>query len=109
MKKSGWRRQEERTARLYGGRRQPGSGAHWSRKGDVVTPELLIENKWRGNNQITLKGVDLAKNCDEATAEGKIPAFAIELADRRYVLFTEEDVLEHFVDRLGAPRVAGQE
>lgn len=107
--KQGWQRQEERTARKFGGRVQPGSGAHWSRKGDVVTPEMLIENKWRGNNSITLKAVDLRKICDEATAEGRIPAFAIELGGQRYVLFTEDDVLEHWGDRAGTAGLAGPE
>lgn len=102
------RRQEERTARDFGGRRQPGSGNGWARKGDVVTPVLQIENKWTGTNSITLKAVALQKICDEATAEGRIPAFVIELGGKEYVLFTKEDVLEHFVDRVGEARVAGR-
>lgn len=96
------RRQEERTAKGFGGRRQPGSGNSWSRKGDVSTPILLIENKWTGNNSLTLKAVDLEKITSEATAEGRVPAFVIELRGREYVLLTKDDVLELFGDRMGA-------
>ena len=81
---------------------QPGSGAHWARKGDVVTPILLIENKFTGNNSITLKALALNKICDEATAEGRVPALVIQLGGQEYVLFTKDDVLELFGDRMGA-------
>lgn len=102
------RKQERGTAKRFGGRVNPGSGAGWARKGDVVTPGLLIENKWTGKMQVTLKSLDLEKITEEATAEGRIPALAIELNGRRYILFTEEDVLEHFVDRMGTARVVGR-
>lgn len=82
---------------MFGGHRQPGSGNGWARKSDVVTPLLQIENKYTGNRQITLKALDLKKICDEAVAEGRVPAFAIEFPDRRYVIFTEDDVQEHFI------------
>ena len=95
-------RQERRTARDFGGRVQPGSGSGWSRKGDVVTPLLLIENKFTGNNSIVLKALALQKICDEATAEGRVPALVIELAGKEYVLFAKDDVLELFGDRMGA-------
>jgi hypothetical protein len=97
VKRTAWRKQEDRTARDFGGRRQPGSGSRWSNKGDVRTPTLLIENKWTGSKSITLKALDLEKICDEAVAEGRTPAFGIELRGREYVLFTKDDVLEHFV------------
>lgn len=102
MKKTPWRRQERRTASDFGGRLQPGSGSHWARKGDVVTAILLIENKFTGNNSIVLKALALQKICDEATAEGKVPALVIELAGSEYVLFTKDDALELFGDRMGA-------
>lgn len=107
MKKAAWRRQEERTARDFGGRVQPGSGNSWSRKGDVRTPFLLIENKFTGSKSLTLKSLALEKICDEALAEGRVPALVIELGGREYVLFTRDDVLEHFVDRAGAAELDG--
>lgn len=67
----------------------------------MVTPILLIENKFTGKQQITLKSVDLKKICDEATAEDRVPALVFEVAGRRYVLVTEDDFLEHVVDRMG--------
>jgi hypothetical protein len=105
--KKRWERLEERTARDFGGRRQPGSGSQWNRKGDVVTPILLIENKYRGNNSLTLKALALQTICDQATAEGRVPALVIELDGREYVLFTKDDVLELFGDRVGAAGLAG--
>lgn len=51
---------------------------------------------------MTLKALALEKICDEATAEGRVPALVIELGGREYVLFTKDDVLEYFVDRVGA-------
>lgn len=102
------RRQERRTAESFGGQRNPGSGNGWARKGDVRTPLLLIENKWTGKMQVTVKALDLEKICDEATAEGRMPALALELHGRRYILFTEEDVLEHFVDRVGEAGLVGR-
>lgn len=107
--KQRWERLEERTARDFGGRRQPGSGNKWNKKGDVSTPILLIENKYRGNNSLTLKALDLTKICDEATAEGRVPALVIELAGSEYVLFTKDDVLELFGDRMGAAGLAGRQ
>lgn len=96
-----WQRQEERTARLFGGTRNSGSGNGWARKGDVRTPILLIENKFTGKKQATLKALDLRKIADEATAEGRIPALGLEVGGRRYVIFEEEDALELWGDRLG--------
>ena len=42
------RKHEVRLGNLFGGKRTPGSGAFWSQKGDVKTPELLIEHKFTG-------------------------------------------------------------
>lgn len=58
--------------------------------------------------QVTIKALDLEKICDEATAEGRTPALALELNGHRYILFTEEDVLEHFVDRVGSTGLVGR-
>jgi Holliday junction resolvase len=87
-------KQERRTAKLYNGRRTPGSGNGWARKGDVVTQSLLIENKYTGNEQITIKRVALKKICDEATAEGRLPVLGVELSGEHYVILPEADFLE---------------
>jgi Holliday junction resolvase len=95
------RRQEERSARLYGGRRNPGSGNGWAHKGDVRTPALLIENKYTGKEQVTIKRLDLKKICDEATAEGRTPVFGVELSGEHYVVLPEADFLEVLGDGRG--------
>lgn len=88
------RAQEKRTARLYGGQRQPGSGSGWARKGDVKTQIVLIENKRTDAKQITLKAVDLDKIWREGWAEGKIPALSLEISGRSWVMLPEADLLE---------------
>lgn len=75
----------------------------------MVTPILLIENKYTGSKSLTLKALALQKICDEATAEGRVPALVIELGGNEYVLFTKDDVLELFGDRMGAAGLAGQQ
>jgi hypothetical protein len=88
------RRQEKDTARRFGGRVTTGSGNQWFQKGDVKTAVFLIENKYTGKEQVTIKRVDLRKICDEATAEGLLPALCLELSGEHYVLMPRADFLE---------------
>jgi hypothetical protein len=88
------RRQEKDTATKFGGRQTPGSGNRWYAKGDVRTPELLIENKYTGKTQVTLKALDLRKICDEATAEGLLPVLGVELSGEHFVVMPRADFLE---------------
>jgi len=95
------RRQEKDTAKRFGGRVTTGSGNQWFAKGDVKTPVLLIENKYTGGEQITMKKVDLRKITDEAVAEGRVPALCLELSGDHYVVLPRGDFLELFGDRMG--------
>ena len=52
---------EKRLAKKVGGTRTAASGAFWSRKGDVRSKELLIEHKWTGKKQVTIKSEVLKK------------------------------------------------
>lgn len=96
------RNQERATARLHGGRVQPGSGSRWDRKGDVRTKLTLIENKRTDATQITLKDRDLKKIWTEAWAEGRMPLIGFELGGRRYIVQLEDDYLEQEERRAAA-------
>jgi hypothetical protein len=85
---------EKRLAKAIGGTRNAGSGSFWSRKGDVRSDDLLIEHKYTGNKQYTLKAVDLEKNVTHAVLESRMPVFGISLNNKNYVILTEDDFLE---------------
>lgn len=93
MPRKGWEKQEKDTAKRHGGTRNAGSGNHWTRKGDVRTPKKLIEAKWTGNRQITLKADDLEKIYVEALSEGREPVMIITVGGRNWVLQSEDDYL----------------
>ena len=93
------RQQERTTARLHGGRVQPGSGNSWARKGDVRTKLTLIENKRTDATQITLKDKDLRKIWTEAWSEGRMPLIGFEVGGRRYIVQLEDDYLEQQEER----------
>lgn len=110
------REQEHKTAKAHGGRRNAGSGATWSRKGDVRTAHTLIENKRTDARQITLKANDLEKIWREAIAEGRIPVIEIEVGGKSYVVLTQSDYLEHMGNldeeedaQSGGPDLAGRQ
>lgn len=72
--------QEYRIARsLRGGHRQPGSGASDYARGDVKTPEFLIECKLTAAESIRVERGWLAKITRQANSAGKLPALAFEI------------------------------
>ena len=85
---------EKRLAKRVGGKRNAASGAMWNRKGDVRSDDLLIEHKYTGKKQYTLKSIDLEKNVTNAILESRMPVFGISLNSKNYVLLTEDDFLE---------------
>ena len=85
---------EKRLAKRIGGKRNAASGAMWNRKGDVRSDDLLIEHKYTGKKQYTLKSIDLEKNVTNAILESRMPVFGISLNSKNYVLLTEDDFLE---------------
>lgn len=89
------RKQEQRSAKSYKGSRNAGSGSGWLRKNDVRTENILIENKFTTNEkQITLKHKDLTELIERAILEDRLPVLQFDLAERRYVVLTEDDFLE---------------
>ncbi len=87
------RKHEDRIAAKTGGQRNVASGAFWHRKGDVRTPTMLIEHKWTGKKQITIKAEYLEKISREAILDGRMPAVGFHLNGRNYVIFDEDDAL----------------
>ena len=86
--------QEKRTAKVHGGRVQPGSGNGWAKKGDVRTQAVLIENKRTDAKQITLRADVLEKIWTEAWAEGRMPEIHFELNGRHWIIQEEGDHLD---------------
>lgn len=89
---------EKRLAQKTGGSRNAASGAFWSRKGDVRSPQLLIEHKWTGKKQITIRAEYLEKITEEAILDGRIPVLGFHLNGRNYVILDEDDALTAFGD-----------
>lgn len=85
---------EKRLAKKVNGQRSVMSGALWSRKGDVRSDDLLIEHKWTGKKQFTIKAAVLNKVVTEAIVDGRTPVLGVHLDGENYVILTEDDFLE---------------
>jgi hypothetical protein len=85
---------EKRLAKKVGGTRTAASGAFWSRKGDVRSKGLLIEHKWTGKKQVTIKSEVLKKITREAILDNRIPVLGLHLDGENYVVLLEDDYLE---------------
>ena len=97
MKSKGQReskKHEDRLAGLVSGQRSVGSGAFWSRKGDVRSTDLLIEHKWTGKASFTVKATVLEKIVKEAILDNRTPVLGFSLNNENYVMLTEDDFLE---------------
>jgi len=97
MKSKGQReskKHEDRLAKAIGGQRSAGSGAFWSRKGDVRSQDLLIEHKWTGKASVSIKAAVLEKIVKEAILDSRMPVLGFSLNNENYVLLTEDDFLE---------------
>ena len=92
--------QERRTAQDFGGLTTPGSGNQWHSKGDVKTPNYLIECKTTSKDSYSLKSATWSKIATEALLEGKDPLMEIEFIDRgvSLVVMDKNDFLAHMRD-----------
>lgn len=88
------RKHENRLAKRIGGKRTAASGAFWSRKGDVRSDDLLIEHKYTGKKQTTIKSDALKKIMREAILDGRTPVLGIHLDGENYVILSENDFIE---------------
>ena len=85
---------EKRLEGAIGGKRNAASGAFWSRKGDVRSDDLLVEHKWTGKKQVTIKSEVLKKITKEAILDSRKPVLGLHLDGENYVVLLEEDFLE---------------
>ena len=85
---------EKRLAKKIGGQRSAASGAFWSRKGDVRNDSLLIEHKWTGKKQVTIKSEVLKKITKEAILDSRKLVLGLHLDGENYVVLLEEDFFE---------------
>lgn len=87
--------QERKVARKSGSQQHAGSGSGF-RRNDMHNVDEVIECKTvlRGKKQITVKSDDLKLVERTAIQQGRRPVLHIEIANRGYVLLTEEDYAE---------------
>lgn len=85
------RKQENRVAGRFGGRRTPGSGNQWSRKNDVRTAAHSFELKTTGRGQYALKAKELEEGEKNALLDGREFVFGIEMNGRNWIVLAEED------------------
>jgi hypothetical protein len=88
------KKHENRLAKAVNGGTVAASGAFWSRKGDVRSSDLLIEHKWTGKQQITVKASVLEKIVKEAILDGRLPVLGFHVNNENYIMLTEDDFLE---------------
>lgn len=98
--------QEQRTAAVIGGKQQPRSGAGWSKKNDVRSDTLLVENKRTDNRRsITLKADDLEGVSRNAAQRGLTPVLQFDLNGRHYYVLDEVGMQEAMEGGLGQQAV----
>lgn len=84
---------ERRLASVFDGKVNAASGAFWFRKGDVRSDEYLIEHKWTGKTQFTIKSSHLEKIYREAILDNRVPVFGFHLNGKNWVILDEDDFL----------------
>lgn len=91
--------QENRVARLVDGKVTPGSGAFLFKKGDVDTPNFLIECKRTDFSQYILQLKTLEKIEKEAREKLKTPAVVVEIKTKSFVILKLSDFIDLFPGR----------
>jgi hypothetical protein len=86
------KKQEKRSAKIYKGSRNAGSGSGWLRKNDVRTHELLIENKLTNNlKSYSIKASELVDLTQRGVLEDRLPVMQFDLGGKHYVILNEAD------------------
>lgn len=87
--------QEKGVETSYGGRRTPGSGSGWRKRGDVETDRFLFECKSTENKkQITIRRLDLDLLKSRAQLSGRLPVLTFDINGDRYHILTDADFAE---------------
>lgn len=88
------KKQENRSADVYKGSRNAGSGSGWLRKNDVRSENILIENKLTNNlKSYTVKHKELVDLTQRAILEDRLPVLQFDLGGKHYVILNENDFL----------------
>jgi hypothetical protein len=88
------KKQENRSANVYRGSRNAGSGSGWLRKNDVRAEHLLIENKLTTNaKSYTIKHKDLTELTQRAILDDRLPVLQFDLGGKHYIILNEDDFL----------------
>lgn len=82
---------EKEIAEVFGGRTVIASGAIAGMKGDVITPQELIECKATLKNFYILKAKVVRKIRGEALKVNRIPLLAIRIAGKDFIAFKQYD------------------
>lgn len=96
-----WVAQERAIANHVRGTRNAGSGA-FGRKGDIRGSDIVVEAKWTGKKQITIRAEWLEKICGEAMAEGRTPVLVFEVNGRNYAVLEWNDYLQMREEVMGS-------
>lgn len=92
MKRS--RKQEDRSAKVYRGSRNAGSGSGWLRKNDVRSYKFLIENKLTDNKKsYSVKLQDMVELTQRAILEDRTPVLQFDVGGKHYVVLNEDDFI----------------
>jgi len=84
------REQEKAVAKRLGGKVQPGSGSQWMRKGDVSTPDFLVECKVTEKQSYRLTRAVLDKIEQEAAMENLEYALVVDIAGKSYAVVSTD-------------------
>lgn len=86
------RKQEERSAKLYKGSRNAGSGSGWLRKNDVRSHKFLIENKLTNNTKsYSVKLQELKELTQRAILEDRTAVLQFDIGGKHFVVLNEDD------------------
>ena len=92
-------KQEARLAKDLGGRVQPGSGARWGYRRDVVTDVYLVEAKTTDTHKYLISEKDFNYLMKQAYERGKVPLYSIGIRGEPDVIVIPRDELdEEFFD-----------
>ena len=88
------RKQEDRSAKVYRGSRNAGSGSGWLRKNDVRSYKFLIENKLTDNKKsYSVKLQDMVELTQRAILEDRTPVLQFDVGGKHYVVLNEDDFI----------------
>lgn len=88
-----WQKKEKKDAKDFEGRRVKGSGNWWSQPGDVKTKFFVIQSKQTDKKSYSIKLADWLKLCEEASFEGKLPVFSVDIQGQELVILGKDEFL----------------